>query len=145
MFFFKRKGKRIKIPESRAAFYDRLARTLATTSKQLIWILTINGILWIWTSYILAFIGREQIAESLSTNVCTVVLGGIVTYIISSAVTNIFRYNEKLGGRSVYGEDVEARAGDVKSEEVEDNGTAGIEDELEGILDPEVPEPEDAG
>jgi len=59
--------------------------------------MVINSILWIWCSYLLAFLGKEQIAESLSSNVCTVILGQIITYFLTKTVENIFK-NNNFGG-----------------------------------------------
>ena len=73
-----------------------------STTKQLIWLFSINGILWIWCSYILAFMDKIQIAESLSSNVCTIVIGQMAMYLVTKTVENVFRYNDKLGGRSTY-------------------------------------------
>lgn len=78
-------------------FANMMAATFATTSKQLVWVYTINGIAWIWCSYILAFMGREQIAESLSSNVCSVVIGQIGFYLVTKTVENIFKYNNIIG------------------------------------------------
>lgn len=72
-----------------------------TTSKLLIWFFTINGSLWIWCSYALAFFGKDQIAESLSSNVCIVIIGQLVTYFITKTIENVFRYNG-FGGQSSY-------------------------------------------
>jgi hypothetical protein len=38
------------------------------------------SILWITMSYILAFVGRTQIAQSLSNNVVKVIIGVFITY-----------------------------------------------------------------
>lgn len=73
---------------------NALAKTLQSTSKQLIWLFSINGILWIWCSYALAFMDKMQIAESLSSNVCTVVLGQMGMYLITKTLENCFKYNE---------------------------------------------------
>ena len=81
---------------------DSLAGNLMSTTKQLIWLFSINGILWIWCSYVLAFMGKLQIAETLSRNVCTIVIGQMGMYLVTKTVENVFRYNEKLGGRSTY-------------------------------------------
>lgn len=81
---------------------DSLAGNLMSTSKQLIWLFSINGILWIWCSYVLAFMDKLQIAETLSSNVCTIVIGQMGMYLITKTIENVFRYNEKLGGRSTY-------------------------------------------
>ena len=73
---------------------NAFAKTLQSTSKQLIWLFSINGILWIWCSYALAFMDKMQIAESLSSNVCTVVLGQMGMYLITKTLENCFKYNE---------------------------------------------------
>ena len=73
---------------------DRLHNALGTTTKQLIWFYTINGTAMIWCSYVLAFMGKDQIAEALSSNVCTVVIGQIGFYLVSKTVENVFQYNE---------------------------------------------------
>lgn len=95
MGLFKRnRGKYEDISE----FRQKLYRTMATTSKQLIWIYTVFGVVWISLSYVLAFMGKEQIAESLSSTVCNVVIGTLGTYLITSTVENIFKYNN-FGGK----------------------------------------------
>ena len=81
---------------------DSLAGNLKSSTKQLIWLFSINGILWIWCSYVLAFMDKLQIAETLSSNVCTIVIGQMGMYLVTKTVENVFRYNEKLGGRSTY-------------------------------------------
>ena len=78
------------------AFYNALSNTLATTSKQLIWVYSINGIAWIWCSYILAFLDKTQIAETLSENVCKVIIGQIGFYLVTKMVENVFKYNDHL-------------------------------------------------
>lgn len=74
-----------------------------STTKSLLWFVMINGVAWIWCSYILAWFDKVQIAESLSSNVCTVVLGQIFGYLITKTVENIFKYNN-FGGKSKYTE-----------------------------------------
>lgn len=82
-------------------FFTRWLITNDSTAKQLMWLLTFFSIVWITWSYVLASTGHEQIAESLSTNVCTVVLGGLVAYLTSSTVQNISKYNPKFGGTPI--------------------------------------------
>lgn len=79
-----------------------MKKFINTTTKVLIWWLMIAGTAWITASYVLAFMGKEQIAESLSQNVCEVVTGGLMTYVISAAVTNVFKHNN--GG--IFGESI---------------------------------------
>lgn len=80
-------------------YLSKMNRKMMSTSKKIIWILTINGILWIWCSYILAFMGKDQIAESLSSNICTVIIGQTLGYLITKTIENIFKYND-IGGTS---------------------------------------------
>ena len=74
-----------------------IAMNMLSTTKQIMWLLIVNGILWIWCSYLLAFMDKVQIAESLSSNVCTVIIGQIVAYFISKTVENVFKFNN-IGG-----------------------------------------------
>lgn len=70
-----------------------MKKFINTTTKALIWWLIISGSIWISLSYVLAFMGKEQIAEALSQNVCEVVLGGLITYVITAAISNVFKKN----------------------------------------------------
>ena len=99
----RRKEKRAMTSEK---IRQQLVNNLMTTTKQLIWFYTINGTIWIYCSYVLAFQGRDQIAESLSSHVCTVIMGSIGFYLVSKTVENVFRYNDGLFGKSSYSEDV---------------------------------------
>ena len=104
-----------------------------STSKLLMWVMTFNGILWIWCSYILAFMDKVQIAESLSSNVCTVVLGQIITYFASKTMENIFKYNvDKIFNRKG------AIINGSESETAEPEDFSGVEPEY-------VAEPLDVG
>lgn len=101
----------LNIPKIKSAAEEArgFEKFMYNTSKRLVWLLTINGILWIWSSYILAWMGKEQIAESLSSTVCTVILGELMTYLLTKTVENVFRYNPKFGGESTFPEDIVAR------------------------------------
>lgn len=97
MLSFRKKAKNQELSDQ--AYLSNMNRKLMSTSKKIIWILTVNGILWIWCSYILAFMGKDQIAESLSSNICTVIIGQTLGYLITKTVENIFKYND-IGGVS---------------------------------------------
>lgn len=88
-------------PTTRETFRDRLAKTFDSTGKQLMWFLTINACIWIYLSYGLAWSGREQIAEALSSTVCSTILGAVITYLCTSTVSNVSKYNPKFGGTPV--------------------------------------------
>lgn len=61
------------------------------TTKKLVYLCVINGIIWVYCSYILAFIGMitgneysASIAESLSIAAVTEILGVIISYCAKS-------------------------------------------------------------
>lgn len=129
------KGRRAQVKEekklhrsqSRKALTEALAKTLITTTKQLIWWFTIHGTIWIYCSYILAFMKRDQIAESLSSNVCTVVIGSLIMYVVSKTIENVFKFNE-LGGKS-------------NSDALKKDGVCYERAENPIVVEPPVPEP----
>ena len=65
----------------------------ATTMKIIVWVCLINGIAWVWCSYILAWMGKEQIAESLSQVALTEIIGVVLVYAIKSGVENLSKNN----------------------------------------------------
>lgn len=87
-----------RLEEKDKSFGNLFKKSFSSTSKQIIWMLVVNGILWVWASYILAAFGKEQIAESLSTTVCTTILGATITYLCTATVQNISQYNPLVGG-----------------------------------------------
>ena len=100
MWPFKRRRKTIPvIPERRPTLKEHWNQL--TTSKKLVWFLIINAVVWIYCSYLLAWFGREQIAESLSTTVCSTILGAMITYLTTSTIQNISKYNPKVGGTPI--------------------------------------------
>ena len=50
------------------------------TAKRVVWICLSNGIAWVWCSYLLALLGREEIAESLSKVAITEIIGVVLVY-----------------------------------------------------------------
>ena len=63
------------------------------TMKKVIWICLINGFAWVWCSYILAYLDKVQIAESLSQAAVTEIIGVVLAYSIKSAVENLSKHN----------------------------------------------------
>ncbi len=95
------KNKEIRIQEKakekakRKEFrYNVLTQNVYSTTKLLVWFFSLNSAAWIWCSYILAFLDKTQIAESLSNTVCTIVIGQMVGYLLTKTVENIFKYND---------------------------------------------------
>lgn len=65
----------------------------AETGKKIVWLILTNAIAWIWCSYILAFLGREQIAESLSQVAVTSLVGTVLVYCTKSTIENLSKNN----------------------------------------------------
>lgn len=53
-----------------------------TYTKRLVGVVVFIGLLDLQLSYVLAFLGKDQIAESLSTQICITLLGTILVYVI---------------------------------------------------------------
>lgn len=62
-------------------------------TKKVIWVCLINGFAWVWCSYILAYLDKMQIAESLSQVAVTEIIGVVLAYCIKSAVENLSKNN----------------------------------------------------
>lgn len=62
-------------------------------TKRIVWMCLGNGICWVWCSYLLAFLGREDIAESLSKAAVTEIIGVVVVY----AWKSLFEKKESFG------------------------------------------------
>lgn len=65
----------------------------ATTMKVIVWVCQLNGIAWVWCSYVLAWLGKEQIAESLSQVALTEIIGVVLVYAIKSVLENLSKNN----------------------------------------------------
>lgn len=69
---------------------EKKKRKRLPTTKKILWICLINGLLWVWCSYALAFIGTIRqyesvaIAESLSSAAVTEVVGVVLVYCLKS-------------------------------------------------------------
>lgn len=63
-----------------------------TTTKRLVWLCLINGVAWVWMSYILAYLGRADIAESLSKVAITEIIGVVLIYCLKSLFENISQH-----------------------------------------------------
>lgn len=64
-----------------------------TFSKIIVAFLLLNGVVWIYASYYLAYIGRTQIAETLSKTVVAEVLGVILVYATKALLENLSKNN----------------------------------------------------
>ena len=55
-----------------------------TTTKRIVWVCLINGIAWVWCSYLLAAAGRYSIAEGLSQTAVTQIIAVVLIYCMKS-------------------------------------------------------------
>lgn len=68
----------------------------ATTTKKIVWFCLVNGILWVWCSYILAWFGRGNIAEELSKVALVEIIGVVLLYCCKSLFENLAKNNDWL-------------------------------------------------
>lgn len=61
--------------------------------KIIVAVIICHGILCITASYILAFMGRDMIAESLSETVVREIIAPLIAYAIKSCIENVSKYN----------------------------------------------------
>lgn len=71
-----------------------MKRWFESTTKVLVWWYAIHSTVWVYCSYILACMGSEDIAESLSKIVVTEIIAVLLLYIVSKTVENVFKYND---------------------------------------------------
>lgn len=65
----------------------------ATTTKRVVWFCVINGVAWVWSSYLLAYLGRQDIAESLSKTAVSEIIAVVLLYCLKS----LFEKREGFG------------------------------------------------
>lgn len=68
-------------------------KEVATTTKRVVWFCLGNGICWVWCSYALAAMGRDQIAEALSQVAITEIIGVVLVYAVKAGVENLSKHN----------------------------------------------------
>jgi len=65
-----------------------------TTTKRVVWACLANGFAWVWCSYLLAYLGRAEIAESLSKVAITEIIGVVLVYSLKSLAENLSKNND---------------------------------------------------
>lgn len=64
-----------------------------TFSKWIVRIVLLNAVGWIWASYLLAYLGREDIAETLSKTVCAEIVAVAFVYYLKAGIENLSKNN----------------------------------------------------
>ena len=73
--------------------YMRTKQAKTETMKAVVWFCLCNGCAWVWCSYLLAYLGRAEIAESLSQVALTEIVAVVLAYAIKSVVENLSKNN----------------------------------------------------
>lgn len=61
-------------------------------TKRLVSLILNNAIVWVYLTYLLAFIGKEAIAENLSITVVKVIIATILSYLCKSLFEHILQF-----------------------------------------------------
>lgn len=61
--------------------------------KKIVMFCLANGVAWVWCSYILAFMGHDAIAESLSQVALAEIVGVVLAYAAKSLLENLSKNN----------------------------------------------------
>lgn len=73
---------------------------LDSFTKIAVMVVLVNACAWVWCSYGLAYLGRYEIAESLSETAVGAILGTFVSYAVKSTVENVRKYGAKPVSRA---------------------------------------------
>lgn len=63
------------------------------TMKAIVWFCLVNGCGWVWCSYLLAYMGRTEIAENLSKVALTEIVVVVFVYAGKALVEQLSKYN----------------------------------------------------
>lgn len=66
--------------------------------KSLLSFILINSVGMMWCSYLLAWCGKTDIAETLSKTVATAIVGVVIPYLVTKTVENVSKYGSRLNG-----------------------------------------------
>lgn len=63
------------------------------TMKAVVWFCLVNGCGWVWCSYLLAYLGRAEIAQGLSQVALTEIVAVVLAYALKSLFENLSKHN----------------------------------------------------
>lgn len=78
-----------------------MKKWLKTFTKKAVTIIMVVCLIDLQLSYILAFLGKEQIAESLSSEIATVIIGVMLGYFMKALFETFFEKREERLTRSL--------------------------------------------
>lgn len=103
-----------------------------TFTKKIVSFVLISGVLWVWCSYVLAFLGRVDIAENLSSQVVTIILGTGLGYFLKSLIENLSKYHN-LKALEVNGATPSTIINNIQ-EEIQGGMTINIEEDINDLV-----------
>lgn len=62
-------------------------------TKNIVTFILVNAVIWVYLTYILAFMDKTAIAEQLSIVVVKVIIYTIMSYLVKALVENVFKFN----------------------------------------------------
>lgn len=88
---------KLRDAKQKSKFKSMLARLkFETYTKRLVGVITIVGLIDLQLSYVLAFMDKIQIAETLSGQICTTILGTAFIYMIRAYFDSRAEYGNKV-------------------------------------------------
>ena len=100
-----------------------------TYTKAILTFVLINSELQIWASYLLAYLGKDAIAESLSEQVVIVIIGGLIPYFAKSLIENLSKRTTLFGKNLPYenASGLEMDFGSITSDSIENNDSNSVD------------------
>lgn len=72
----------------------RLNKFIDSFMKILVSVIVLHGLVCITMSYILAFMGHNEVVESLSSTMVSEVIAPVIVYGITKTIENVSKYND---------------------------------------------------
>lgn len=91
---------------------DRIVEKRITFTKRWTAILLTMSVIWITLSYVLAFMGKENIAETLSENVMAVIIATFIPYLCKSYFETFASEKNRLKEKEMESNEVKEEATD---------------------------------
>lgn len=86
-------------------------------SKRLLTRIVNSSILMMWGTYVLAWYGRTDIAESLSKTIVTSIIAVVVGYLVKSVIENISKHTDTFGKNDTFRIEEVIKEAQLRSEE----------------------------
>lgn len=94
----KKKKKKVKLTSRIAKFFKSIAaKREKEYSKRLLTRIVNSSILMMWGTYVLAWYGKTEIAETLSKTIAASIIAVVVGYLAKSVIENISKHTDTFG------------------------------------------------